>query len=671
MTRPVEVLFIIHFFFFFFHSFAVNFLYNSLGTITNGTDLILINDARIDSSVVRLTNDSNQFSFGRAYYPTKLTMRPSTNSTTLSSFSTSFVFSVLPEIASSPGFGLCFVLTNFTSPPGALASQYFGLFTNATVPVVAPLLAVEFDTGQNPEFNDPDDNHIGIDLNNLDSIVTEPAGYYSSSNGSFVPVSMKSGQNIHAWIDFDGSNFEINVTIAPIGVPKPSRPTLNYKNQVIANYVSSEMYVGFSASKTNWIEAQRILAWSLSDTGVARDINTSNLPVFSLPSSSSSLSGGAIAGIVISCVVFVIICASGGYWFWRKKMLKEQEEEEMEDWELDYWPHRFSYEELSNATDRFSNENLLGSGGFGKVYKGISLPNNTEIAVKCVNHDSKQGLKEFMAEISSMGRLQHKNLVQMRGWCRKGNELMLVYDYMPNGSLNNWIFDKPKKLLNWKQRRQVLADVAEGLNYLHNGWEQVVLHRDIKSGNILLDSDMRGRVGDFGLAKLYQQGEIPNTTRVVGTLGYLAPELATIAAPTSTSDVYSFGVVILEVACGRRPIDMSKENDDEAVLMDWVRELYRQGRLIEAADVRIREECEVEDMEMVLKLGLVCCHPDPLKRPSMKDVVAVLVGAEAAATPKELLGDLVHGADDVGDSGGRGGGGDPTEEAPLQSEPPV
>ncbi|KAL5749513.1 hypothetical protein ACOSP7_024116 [Xanthoceras sorbifolium] len=671
MTRPVEVLFIIHFFFFFFHSFAVNFLYNSLGTITNGTDLILINDARIDSSVVRLTNDSNQFSFGRAYYPTKLTMRPSTNSTTLSSFSTSFVFSVLPEIASSPGFGLCFVLTNFTSPPGALASQYFGLFTNATVPVVAPLLAVEFDTGQNPEFNDPDDNHIGIDLNNLDSIVTEPAGYYSSSNGSFVPVSMKSGQNIHAWIDFDGSNFEINVTIAPIGVPKPSRPTLNYKNQVIANYVSSEMYVGFSASKTNWIEAQRILAWSLSDTGVARDINTSNLPVFSLPSSSSSLSGGAIAGIVISCVVFVIICASGGYWFWRKKMLKEQEEEEMEDWELEYWPHRFSYEELSNATDRFSNENLLGSGGFGKVYKGISLPNNTEIAVKCVNHDSKQGLKEFMAEISSMGRLQHKNLVQMRGWCRKGNELMLVYDYMPNGSLNNWIFDKPKKLLNWKQRRQVLADVAEGLNYLHNGWEQVVLHRDIKSGNILLDSDMRGRVGDFGLAKLYQQGEIPNTTRVVGTLGYLAPELATIAAPTSTSDVYSFGVVILEVACGRRPIDMSKENDDEAVLMDWVRELYRQGRLIEAADVRIREECEVEDMEMVLKLGLVCCHPDPLKRPSMKDVVAVLVGAEAAATPKELLGDLVHGVDDVGDSGGRGGGGDPTEEAPLQSEPPV
>ncbi|TXG50209.1 hypothetical protein EZV62_022733 [Acer yangbiense] len=314
MTRPIAVLFITHIFFLFFiPSFALDFLYNSFGTITNGTDLLLINDARLDSSVVRLTNDSNQFSFGRAYHPQKLTMKPSSNSTTLSSFSTSFVFSVLPEIASSPGFGLCFVLTNFTSPPGAIASQYFGLFTNATVPVVAPLLAVEFDTGRNPEFNDRDDNHIGIDLNNIDSIQVAPAGYYinSSSNGSFVPVSMKSGQNIHAWIDFDGPNFEINVTIAPIGVPKPSIPTLNYKNPVIANYVSNEMFVGFSASKTNWIEAQRILAWSLSDTGVAREINTTNLPVFSL--SSSSLSDGAIAGIVIGCVVFVIICASGVY----------------------------------------------------------------------------------------------------------------------------------------------------------------------------------------------------------------------------------------------------------------------------------------------------------------------------------------------------------------------
>ncbi|KAF3437518.1 hypothetical protein FNV43_RR20272 [Rhamnella rubrinervis] len=575
-------------------TFALEFLFDSFFNSTNATDVTLINDAKFDSTVIRLTNDSNQFSSGRAFYPTKMTMKPSSNSTSVASFSTSFVFSVLPNIDSSPGFGLCFVLTSYTSPPNALASQYFGLFTNATVPVVAPLFAVEFDTGRNPEFNDPDDNHIGIDLNNIESIKTQSAGYYNTS-GAFIPIRMRNGENVRAWIDFDGTSFEINVTVAPANLSRPTRPTLTYRDPVIANYVSSEMFVGFSASKTQWVEAQRLLAWSFSDTGTLREINTTNLPVFRL-SSSSKLSAGAIAGITVACFVFLVICASGFYWFWLKNKLKDEEEDEIEDWELEYWPHRFSCEELSEATDGFSNDQLLGSGGFGRVFKG-TLPNNTEIAVKCVNHDSKQGLREFMAEISSMGRLQHKNLVQMRGWCRKGNELMLVYDYMPNGSLNRWIFDKPKKLLTWEQRRRVLADVAEGLNYLHHGWEQVVVHRDIKSSNILLDTDMRGRLGDFGLAKLYQHGEVPNTTRVVGTLGYLAPELATIAAPTAASDVYSFGVVVLEVGCGRRPIDMEAE-EDKVVLIDWVRDLYAQGKICEAADVRINgEEYEKEEME--------------------------------------------------------------------------
>ncbi|GAV64604.1 Pkinase domain-containing protein/Lectin_legB domain-containing protein [Cephalotus follicularis] len=610
---------------------ALDFFYNSFNATANGTDLILINDAKIDSNVVRLTNDSNQFSFGRVVYPTKLTMRPTT--TTLSSFSTSFVFSVLPKIASSPGFGLAFFLSNSTSPPGALASQYFGLFTDATVPLVAPLLAVEFDTGQNPEFNDPDGNHIGIDLNNIESIKTQTAGYYNSS-GDFVAVNMRNGLNVHAWVDFDGENFEINVTVVPAGVARPSRPTLSYRDPVIANYVSSEMFVGFSASKTTWVETQRVLAWSLSDTGVARDINTTFLPVFLPESSSKSLSAGSISGIVIGCLGFAIVCAAGCYWFCRKYYKwGDQEDDEIEDWELQYWPHRFSYEELKQATDGFSRDQLLGQGGFGRVYRG-SLANNTEIAVKCVNHDSKQGLREFMAEISSMGRLQHKNLVQMRGWCRKGNELLLVYDNMPNGSLNTWIFDNPKKLLGWQKRRQILSDVAEGLNYLHHGWDQVVVHRDIKSSNVLLDSDMRGRLGDFGLAKLYQHGEVPNTTKVVGTLGYLAPELATMAAPTPASDVYSFGVVVLEVACGRRPIALAAVAEEEVVLVDWVRELYGRGRVVEAGDERIKGEYEGEEMEMVLNLGLACCHPDPMTRPTMKDLVAILLGEQLAPVPQ-------------------------------------
>ena len=306
---------------------AVDFLFNSFSNSSNATDVTLINDARLDGSAIRLTNDTVQYSVGRFFHPKTLTMRRSSISTSLASFSTSFVFSVLPQIASSPGFGLCFVLSNLTSPPNALASQYFGLFTNATVPVVAPLLAVEFDTGRNPEFNDPDGNHIGIDLNNIESATTKSAGYYNSTGG-FVPIQMRTGQNVRAWIEFDGINFEINVTVAPANLSRPSLPTLSFKNPRIANYVSSEMFIGFSASKTQWIEAQRVLAWSFSDTGALKEINVTNLPVFELESSSSSLSKGAIAGITISCVGFAVIMASGLYLYWRKKKLEDEEDDD-------------------------------------------------------------------------------------------------------------------------------------------------------------------------------------------------------------------------------------------------------------------------------------------------------------------------------------------------------
>ncbi|KAI3454434.1 hypothetical protein Pfo_011097 [Paulownia fortunei] len=623
---------------------ALDFVFNSF--TAGAANITLTNDAYLEPPVIRLINESNPLSIGRAFYSTRIPFKPSNSTNVTTSFSTQFVFSILPEISTSPGFGLAFVISNSTSPPNALSGQYFGLFSGATTPSVAPLVAIEFDTGRNPEFNDPDGNHVGIDLNNIESVVAETAGYYDgtgsgdSANFSFVPVDMRNGQNIHAWIEFNGPNNEINVTIAPAGMPRPSRTMLSYRNPVIANYFGTEMFVGFSASKTQWVEARRVLAWSFSDVGVARDLNTTGLPVFRLENSgSSSLSRGAVAGIAVGCVVAVVVGLCLVYWFWWKRRRVMEEDDEIEDWEMEYWPHRYSYEELSLATQGFSSEELLGSGGFGKVYQG-TLANSMEVAVKCVNHDSKQGLREFMAEISSMGRLQHKNLVQMRGWCRKGNELMLVYDYMPNSSLNKWIFNEPKKLMNWEGRKRVLADVAEGLNYLHHGWDQVVVHRDIKSSNVLLDSDMRGRLGDFGLAKLYTHGEVPNTTRVVGTLGYLAPEVVTLAAPTAASDVYSFGVVVLEVACGRRPIETAVESEEEELLIDWVRLKYLEGRLSEVADKRMKGEYELEEMEAVLKLGLSCCHPDPLRRPTMREVTAILIGEHVEMAPKDLLSEL-------------------------------
>ncbi|KZV50849.1 L-type lectin-domain containing receptor kinase S.1 [Dorcoceras hygrometricum] len=625
---------------------ALDFIYNSFTANPTSANFTLTDDARIQPPVIRLTSETNPLSLGRVFYPTKVPFKTSNSSNVTTSFSTQFVFSILPDIASSPGFGIAFVLCNTTAPPDAVVGQYFGLFTNGPKQSAYPLLAVEFDTGRNTELNDPVEDHVGIDLDSVISVTSEPAGYYNATgdpnNFTFVNVPMRTGQNIHVWLEFNGPQNEINVTIAPAGVPRPEKTLLSYRDPAIANYFGPEMVVGFSASITRWIEAQRLLAWSFSDVGIARDINTTGLPVFlPMDSGSSSLSHGAVAGIVVGCVVAAAIAGFLVYWFWWKRMKELEEDDEIEDWEMEYWPHRYSYEELSEATKGFSDEELLGSGGFGKVYKG-TLTNNIEVAVKCVNHDSKQGLREFMAEISSMGRLQHKNLVQMRGWCRKRNALLLVYDYMPNGSLNKWIFDKPMKLMNWGGRKRVLADVAEGLNYLHHGWDQVVVHRDIKSSNVLLDSEMRGRLGDFGLAKLYSHGEVPNTTRVVGTLGYLAPEVATLATPTAASDVYSFGVVVLEVACGRRPIEIKVETEDEEVLIDWVRQKYSVGRLSELADKRIKGEYEVEEMEAVLKLGLSCCHPDPLRRPTMKEVIAVLIGENLVMTPKDLLSEIVH-----------------------------
>lgn len=620
---------------------ATDFLFNSF---TNTTNLLLIRDARIEPPVIRLSNDSNQWSVGRAFYseripiltnfPANLTNFAASN-VSAASFSTQFVFSILPEIASSPGFGITFVLCNTTEPLDAIGGQYLGLFSNIGAGTPAPLLAVEFDTGANNEFNESNGNHVGIDLNNVESVVSVEAGYWDQSGG-LVRVDMRNGQNVHAWIEFDGARMEFNVTIAPAGVRRPSRPLLSYRNVEIGRYLSSEMYVGFSASKTTWVEAQRVLAWSFSDAGVARDLNTSGLPVFLARSEGSSgLSTGGKVGVICGVVVFFLCMLGVCYYVWVRYKAKIQEDV-AEDWELEFWPHRYSYEDLKAATNGFSDTEVLGAGGFGKVYKG-TLSNNTEVAVKCVNHDSKQGLREFMAEISSMGRLQHKNLVQMKGWCRKRTELLLVYDYMPNGSLNTWIFDKPKNVLGWEGRKKVLTDVAEGLNYLHHGWDKVVVHRDIKSSNVLLDLDMRGRLGDFGLAKLYTHGEEPGTTRVVGTLGYLAPELAMLASPNAASDVYSFGVVVLEVACGRKPIETWQEREEDMVLVDLVREKYTEGKLLDLADKRIKGEYNVEEMEAVLKLGLSCCHPDPQHRPTMKEVVSLLLGEDTTVVPRIVL----------------------------------
>jgi len=233
------------------------------------------------------------------------------------------------------------------------------------------------------------------------------------------------------------------------------------------------------------------------------------------------------------------------------------------------WSSKILLKRLYKATTGFTDRKLLGSGGFGKVYRGVLPSSNMQVAIKKVSHDSRQGSKEFVAEIVSMGRLRHRNLVQLFDYCRRKGELLLVYDYMPNGSLDKLLFHNDTPSLNWAQRYQVIRGVASALLYLHEEWEQVVLHRDVKASNVLLDADLNGRLGDFGLAKFHDHGSTPQTTNMVGTVRYLAPEIARTGKSTTCSDVFSFGTFMLEVACGRKPVE-SERPLEEVVLVDWL-----------------------------------------------------------------------------------------------------
>ena len=332
-----------------------------------------------------------------------------------------------------------------------------------------------------------------------------------------------------------------------------------------------------------------------------------------------------MALLVVSAGVTLLVA-------WRRRFAEVEE-----DWEIEYGPHRISYKDLHAATAGFRD--VIGAGGFGTVYYGVLRRSGAEVAVKKIAHDSRQGLREFVAEIASMSRLRHRNLVQLLGYCRRRGELILVYDYMVNGSLDKHLFDADKPALSWERRAKVVRDVAAGLLYLHEGWEQVVVHRDIKASNVLLDADMNAKLSDFGLARLYDHGGDSQTTHVVGTFGYLAPEMLKTGKATPSADVYAFGAFLLEVACGRRPMEsLSNSNADPAGLVDNVLECWKAGRIRDARDPRIGK-CDEDDLEVVLKLGLLCSHPDPQCRPSMRQVVQILEGAALApATPPEDLG---------------------------------
>lgn len=523
-----------------------------------------------------------------------------------------------------PGHGLVFLFTPVTGIANTAAAQNLGLFSRQVDGNVSNhVFGVEFDVFSNEEFRDINDNHVGIDVNSLTSVNSSEAGYYDDGDGDFRVLRLNNGENYQVWIDYEG--FEINVTMAPVGVRKPTRSLMNVFLNLSAVF-EDEMYVGFTAATGALTQSHRILGWSFSDENISLSdgLVTFGLPSFVLPGDPFYRSRGFVVGITLGVFFVVVGFGCGGFvWFTRKRRLAKAKAD-MEDWELEYWPHRIPFLEVDLATKSFSDENVIGIGGNGKVYKGVIGGN--EVAVKRIAHDNNDGVREFLAEVSSLGRLKHKNLVGLRGWCKKEKgSLILIYDYMENGSLDKMLFDckDDTKILNFDERMRILKDVANGIFYLHEGWEAKVLHRDIKSSNVLLDKDMNAKLGDFGLARMHQHGQVATTTRVVGTAGYLAPEIIKTGRASTQTDVFSFGILILEVMCGRRPI-----TEGNIPLLNWVSDLMQKDKLVNAIDEKLitKGGLDNEDVEMVLHLGLLCAHPDAKLRPTMRQIVKALEG---------------------------------------------
>ncbi|XP_057829151.2 L-type lectin-domain containing receptor kinase SIT2-like [Cryptomeria japonica] len=546
-------------------------------------------------------------------------MKDPNSRNTSSSFSTTFVFAIIPFSSdlSRSGQGMAFLITPTKSPVEQSSSHFLGLLNSSTIgKPYNHLFAVEFDTILNNEYLDINDNHVGVDLNDLKSVKSKSAAYWIGSKTQ--EIDLNGGYNIQAWIDYDHTLQELNVTIVRAGSPRPQKPLISLKNMSLSNIFEEEMYVGFSAATGTVVEDHCVLAWSFSTNGSAPELDLSHLPSLIMRKDSNSR---FIAEITIPLVLVLLLMIAAGVFWWKRNKYRDDTEE----WEMEYWPHRFSYKDLHIATKGFRDEQVLGCGGFGRVYKGVLPANGLEVAVKSIFKESHEALKEFIAEISSLGRLQHRNLVQIRGYCRRGVKLFIVYEYMPNGSLDKMIFDKTKSVLAWAQRYKILTDVGTGLLYLHEEWDKRVVHRDIKSSNVLLDSEFNGKLGDFGLARLYEHRGDPQTTRVVGTLGYIAPEFLHTGKVAPSADLFSFGILMLEVACGRRPVDPSLDAF-QIVMVDWVRELHGKGKLMDAADPNLGGEYAEDEMEKVLKLGLLCCNPKPEARPAIRQVLQIFEG---------------------------------------------
>ncbi|KAL2894789.1 BRASSINOSTEROID INSENSITIVE 1-associated receptor kinase 1 [Bienertia sinuspersici] len=357
-------------------------------------------------------------------------------------------------------------------------------------------------------------------------------------------------------------------------------------------------------------------------------------PVPSAPSSRSAANSatGAIAGGVAAgaALLFAIPAIAIAWWRRRKPQdhffdVPAEEDPEVHLGQL----KRFSLRELQVATDNFGHKNILGRGGFGKVYKG-RLADGTLVAVKRLKEERTQGGElQFQTEVEMISMAVHRNLLRLRGFCMTPTERLLVYPYMANGSVASCLRERPEMQppLKWEIRQRIALGAARGLAYLHDHCDPKIIHRDVKAANILLDEEYEAVVGDFGLAKLMDYKDTHVTTAVRGTIGHIAPEYLSTGKSSEKTDVFGYGVMLLELITGQRAFDLARlANDDDVMLLDWVKGLLKEKKLETLVDADLQGDYIDGEVEQLIQVALLCTQSSPMERPKMSEVVRMLEG---------------------------------------------
>ncbi|KAK4254296.1 hypothetical protein QN277_009698 [Acacia crassicarpa] len=344
-------------------------------------------------------------------------------------------------------------------------------------------------------------------------------------------------------------------------------------------------------------------------------------------SDTAAIAGGVAAGAALLFAAPAIALA-----YWRRRKPQEyffdvpaEEDPEVHLGQL----KRFSLRELQVATDNFSNKNILGRGGFGKVYKG-RLADGSLVAVKRLKEERTQGGElQFQTEVEMISLAVHRNLLRLRGFCMTPTERLLVYPFMVNGSVASCLRERPESQppLDWQIRKRIALGAARGLSYLHDHCDPKIIHRDVKAANILLDEEFEAVVGDFGLAKLMDYKDTHVTTAVRGTIGHIAPEYLSTGKSSEKTDVFGYGVMLLELITGQRAFDLARlANDDDVMLLDWVKGLLKDKKLEMLVDADLQGDYIDEEVEQLIQVALLCTQGTPLERPRMSEVVRMLEG---------------------------------------------